>query len=212
VLQRIALAFILSLSVLLLACGGGNDGSDATEEPTATAEPGNPAEMALGQYILATFQKEYVGDCSKAEVARDAGRMCSVHQGERAGQQAFAIGNTFSEGSHWAFVENRGGQWVVTTAVPITQESLAVPGIPWPIRPDDEVVVVVVGGCGTVGGGLNVREGPGLNQAAVDCIAEGTRIRISAGPVDVDNLQWYQIQGRSGWVAGVYLRHPDALE
>ena len=78
------------------------------------------------------------------------------------------------------------------------------PGIPWPLGAGVEVVVKA-GGC------LNVREGPGLSQKAVDCIADGAKIKLAAGPQVVDNIAWWQVEGRSGWVAGDYLRYPDAL-
>lgn len=216
---RRATLLLFSISLLLLplflACGGGGDdgGDNGNGEPEATATPEarNPAEQALGRHIEAVFERQYAGDCSQANVATDAGKMCSVKQGERGTIQAFAIGTTFSEGSHLAFVENRGGQWVVFGVTQLTPAIRAIPGVPWPMRPGDEVVVVAVGRCGTVGEGLNVREGPGLNQSAVDCIGEGTTIRIGAGPVEGDNLQWYQVEGRAGWVTGVYLRFPDAI-
>jgi hypothetical protein len=211
--RPVLLLLTLVIIPALIACGGGDgDGGGEEPEPTPTVQAASPAEQALGRHIEATFQRQYVGDCSKANVATDVGKMCSVKQGERNNAEAFAIGPTFSEGSHFAFVENRGGQWVVFGVTQITPAMLAVPGIPWPMRPGDEVVVVGVGSCGRVGEGLNVREGPGLNQAAVDCVGEGTRIRIGAGPVEGDNLQWYQIEGRAGWVSGVYLRFPDALQ
>ena len=59
---------------------------------------------------------------------------------------------------------------------------------------------------------LNVREGPGLNQKAVDCLPDGARIRIATGPAMGDDIQWWQVQGRSGWVAADFLRYPDAAQ
>ena len=57
---------------------------------------------------------------------------------------------------------------------------------------------------------LNVREGPALNQAAVDCIADGETIVVASGPVDADGHLWWQVDGRAGWVVGDYLRFADA--
>jgi hypothetical protein len=30
--------------------------------------------------------------------------------------------------------------------------------------------------------------------------------------VEADGLQWWQVEGRNGWVAGTYLRYPDAAQ
>jgi hypothetical protein len=46
---------------------------------------------------------------------------------------------------------------------------------------------------------------------AVDCIRDGTRIKLSAGPTEGDRIIWYQVEGRTGWVSADYLRYPDAL-
>jgi hypothetical protein len=212
-LRYLALAVVAVLALLLAAaCGGGNGDGGQEAEPTATPEPQDPVQQAIGRHVELVFQREYIGDCSQADVGTDVGKMCSNRLGERGNLLAFALGNTFSEPTHYAFVEDRGGQWFVIASPPLTRESQAVPGIPWPMRPGDQVVIVGVGSCATIGSGLNVREGPGLNQRAVDCISEGTTIQIGAGPVDGDNMQWFQIQGRAGWITGTYLRFPDAVQ
>jgi hypothetical protein len=57
-----------------------------------------------------------------------------------------------------------------------------------------------------------VREGPSLNQKAVDCIKDGTKVRLVAGPSAADGIQWWQVEGRTGWISGDYLRYPDAAQ
>jgi hypothetical protein len=194
-------------SALLFGCGGDSDNSsEPTPEPTAPLQGSGPAEQALGQYVQNTLNKEYLEDCARADAQRDAGKICSVFRGERGNFRAYAIGATFSEGSQWVIMEQRGNQWVVASTQQITPDNAGVPGIPWPLRPGADVVVAGAAPC------LNVREGPGLNQKAVDCLADGARIRVAAGPTPGDNIQWWQVEGRAGWVAADYLRFPDALQ
>jgi hypothetical protein len=163
---------------------------------------------------------DYAGDCSTvtpggpaqtpgagATVPPTANRLCSVKRGDREGVAGYVLGQPLSEPTRYIFLEQRGGQWQVTYSPLITPDTRTVPGIPWPLKPGAEVVVV-----GTGGECLNVREGPALSQAAVDCIAENTRIRLASGPADSDNRQWWQVDGRSGWVASDYLRYPDAAQ
>jgi len=201
--------------------GGGNNGADGNNPtPAASATPtGNAQEQAIGAYVRTTLNMEYAGDCSTtvpggpaqtpgaaATVPATATRICSVKRGDREGVAGFVLGQPLSEPTRYIFLEQRGGQWQVTYSPLITPDTRAVPGIPWPLRPGAEVVVVGTGQC------LNVREGPALNQAAVDCINDGTRIRLASGPADADNRQWWQVDGRSGWVAADYLRYPDAAQ
>ena len=200
--------FLVALiATLLVACGGGGDDPEPTPAPTETPTgPGTGSpEAALAGWVQTTLAKEFVPDCSTAVVATDAGKVCSMFQAERENMRAYTLGLVASEGSHWAIVQNAGGNWTVVYSQVITPDNAAVPGIPWPLRTGVDVVVA-----GT-GNGLNVRTGPGLNAAAVDRIDDGTVIRLSAGPAPADNLQWWQVEGRSGWVVGEYLRYPDAV-
>jgi len=204
-------AIVFGVSAMLLslviACGGGGDStSEPTPEPTetpVTAGTGSP-EAALAGYVQATFQKEFVPDCRTAAPA-DAGKICALAQGERDNYRAFTIGQVASEPLQWVIMQNAGGVWNVAHSQALTADNRGVPGVPWPLRVGVDVVVA-----GT-GNGLNVRTGPGLNAAAVDRIEDGTVIRLSAGPAPADNLTWWQVEGRSGWVVADYLRYPDAV-
>ncbi len=205
-LQRSLLlpAFLLSFVV---ACGGGGGGEEPIPTPAATETPasggtGSP-EAALATYVQTTLTKEFVPDCTKAVVATDAGKICATAMGERDNLRAYTIGQVSSEPIQWVIMQNSGGQWAVASSLAITADNAAVPGVPWPLRTGVDLIV-----SGT-GNGLNVRTGPGLNAAAVDRIDDGTVIRLSAGPAPADNLQWWQVEGRSGWVVGDYLRYPD---
>jgi hypothetical protein len=203
------LVFVVLSAFILAACGGDGDDPEPTPAPTetpATGGTGSP-EAALAGFVQTTFSKEFVPDCSKAVVATDAGKICASARGERDNMRAYVLGLVASEGSHWAIVQNAGGAWTVASSFMITPDTAAVPGTPWPLRTGVDVVVV-----GTGGQGVNVRTGPGLQAAAVDRIDDGTIIRLSAGPAPADNLQWWQVEGRSGWVVGDYLRFPDAAQ
>jgi hypothetical protein len=193
---------------LVAACGGGGGDPTPTPGPTETPAAGAPGtpEAALGAYVQQTFQKEFVPDCATAVVATDAGKICATFKGDRENMKAYTIGLVASEGSHWVILQNANNNWTVASSSMITPETAGVPGIPWPLRPGVDVVVA-----GT-GNGLNVRTGPGLQAQAVDRIDDGTVIRLSAGPAPADNLTWWQVEGRSGWVVGDYLRYPDAAQ
>ena len=202
------LAVVVSFG--LLACGGG---SSTKEEPTpvASATPSDAAQQALSKQIETSFAAQYGGDCG-AQPAAEHGKFCSVVRGERDGVRAYAVGPVGAEGRAWIFLANQNGQWNVAQVKQITRDSSAVPGIPWPLRTGVDVVVAGAGVCRTVGNGLNVREGPSLQQRAVDCLSDGMRIKLATGPVDGDNLIWWQIEGRAGWVTDTYLRYPDAAQ
>ena len=204
------LVTLVAVIALTCATGSGSDseGPSRTQAtPTATRGPaaGSP-EQALARYVE-TLGKGYVEDCGRADAGRDAGKFCSIFRGEREGKRAYILGLVASEPAQWAILEQQSGEWKVVYAPKITFDTSGVPGIPWPLKTGVEVVVVTKPDpC------LNVREGPSLNQAAVDCINDGTRIKLAAGPVEADDFQWWQVEGRTGWVAADYLRYPDAAQ
>jgi hypothetical protein len=198
---------ILIIVIVAVMCTGGDSGDDAppptaTIEATATVQLGSQQESAIVQHVQVTLAAEYAGTCADADPTADVGKVCSAYRGERQGVHAFVLGATFSEGIEWAFVAMDGGAWRVVEATPITPESAAVPGIPWPLSIGAEVVVIGTGNC------LNVRTEPG--GAAVDCITEGTVIVLAAGPQEANDRDWWQVEGRDGWVAADYLRYSDA--
>ncbi len=214
----------------LLDSGGGDNGSTAQAEASPTAVPtptqpgANPAELAIGEYVRTTLGASYGGDCSVAAVnqqpagiptvAAGAGAtpaptaapqdvLCSQSRGERDDMKAYVLGKPLQEPSYWIFIRQNGGSFTVISAPEITAESAAVPGTPWPLAQGAEVMV-------TGGDCLNVHEGPALAQPAVDCIPDGTTITLATGPVDADGYQWWQVDGRAGWVVSEFLRYPDA--
>lgn len=198
---------VLIVLFVALTCGGGDANDGAQTQPTAalspTAQVAGQAEAALAQFVQMTFSKPYAGDCSITNAATDAGKYCSLKRGEREGMQAFVLGLAFSEGERWAFATQSGGAWQVVASLEITPDSEEVPGIPWPLRIGAEVVITTgTGEC------LNIRTTPGGN--AVDCLSEGTRIKLAAGPQTANDLEWWRVDGRDGWVAAQYLRYADS--
>src|SRR3990172_667404 len=193
------------LLVAGVACFGGGGDNDSrpeeTPEPTAAAGvPGSP-EQALARYVQQTLQKPFVEDCTRADVAVDVNKVCASFRGERDQQRAYVLGLTFSEFTEWVILEKQGGEWKVASTSALNADTAAIPGIPCPLRTGVDVVVAGAPPC------LNVREGPALNQKAVDCISDGTTIKLSAGPLVVDGFQWWQVQGRAGWGARGFLRY-----
>ena len=210
-IPAVALILLVAIiAVVAMVCIGGDDSADDPPEPTPTQEvtptiaAGTAQETALIAHVASTQETEYSGPCSEADATADVGKVCSIYRSEREGVHAFVLGLTFSEGFEWAFVAMQGGSWRVVETTPITPESAAVPGIPWPLSVGAEVVIAGTGNC------LNVRTEPGLGGSAVDCIDEGTVITLSEGPEEADDLTWWRVEGRDGWVASLYLRYPDA--
>jgi hypothetical protein len=197
---------VIIIAIVAVMCTGGSSGSDepeptATTVVTPTVPAGSAQESALAPYVQSTLGSEYAGSCAQAD-ASATGKICSVYRGERDGVHAFVLGMTLSEGDEWVFVQMQSGAWRVVASTPITAESSAVPGIPWPLKVGAEVVVIGTGSC------LNVRTEPGGD--AVDCITEGTAITLAAGPQEAQDREWWRVEGRDGWVAATYLRYPDS--
>ena len=125
-------------------------------------------------------------------------------KGERQGRRAYVVGPSSYESNLWLFLRNDGGQWQVYATQPVNADTANLPGAPWPLEKGAKVVVAGTGSC------LNVRVAAGTNEAAVDCVADGTEVTLAEGPVEADGFQWWRLEDRSGWVAGDYLRYPEA--
>jgi hypothetical protein len=220
--KPLAVALLLTAAasaLLLAACFEKGEPSKpgvtaATPTPSGSPTPatGSP-EDALAAYARQKLQMEYVGDCETAQLPDDQGKLCTSLRGDRGPMKAYIAGPAFNEFTTWLFVEQKdglpagqAGQWQVVGEFPIRPQAADVPGIPWPLTVGAQVVVVSTGQC------LNVRDGPGLAQAAIDCLKDGTTIKLAEGPQEVDDFQWWRIDGRDGWVASDWLRYPDAAQ
>ncbi len=238
----VAAAAVIAVAVFVFkvgrSSGGDGGGSNQTIIPTVAPSPtpvgSTPEEVALGAYVQTNLKATYAGDCSKPAAPSAAGQspiagqtpvagvsgasgapaapnaastLCSTRKGDRQGAEAYVLGPSATNSTEWAFLAQQNGAWQVTQITQITPENSIVPGIPWPLAQGAEVVVVGTGAC------LNVRTEPKVDPGnAVDCIADGTKIKLAAGPTDADGIQWWQVDGRAGWVAGTYLRYEDAAQ
>jgi hypothetical protein len=193
--------------VLLTACFGGGDkgpGIVITTAPVATPTEtvvGSP-EDAIARYVEEKGE-EYAGDCAQVQQDQDAGKTCTAFQGEKENLRAYLAGITFSEFDIWLFVQKSDSQWSVVASQPFHPEAANIPGVPWPLAVGDKVVVVGTGDC------LNVREGPGLEAQAVDCLPDGTEGVLAQGPIEEDGFLWWRLESRTGWVAADWLRVPE---
>jgi len=204
-------------ALLLTACfkdGGTSKPGVTAATPTpggkTTPQPGSP-EAALAAYVGQKFPIEYVGSCETAQLPGDQGKLCTSFRADRGPMKAYLAGTAFVEFTTWIFMQQQAGlptgqagQWQVVGEFPIRPQAADVPGIPWPLTVGAQVVVAGTGQC------LNVRAGPGLGEAAIDCLKDGTTIKLGEGPQVVDDFQWWRIDGRDGWVAADWLRYPDA--
>jgi hypothetical protein len=210
--RKLSIALLLTMvaAPLLLAACFDDDGSEpgvTATTPTASPTPQTGApDQALSVYSLQKHQLEYAGDCQAAQPDRDEGKLCTSFVADRGPVKAYIAGPAFSEYTIWIFAELKTGQWQVVGEFPMNPQAADVPGVPWPLTVGAQVIVVGTGRC------LNVRAGPGLGEAAVDCIQDGSTVKLAEGPQDVDGFQWWRLEDRDGWVAADWLRYPDAAQ
>ncbi|MGE5597239.1 MAG: SH3 domain-containing protein [Hyphomicrobiales bacterium] len=69
------------------------------------------------------------------------------------------------------------------------------------IRVGDPVHVSAQGDC------LNLRKSPGITSAIIDCLADGTKLTVTEGPVEKGGRLWIRVSSPvgEGWVAAQYL-------
>lgn len=206
--RALTITMAVALSLLAVACGGG-DGGDRTPEATPTPElPG--AMDVIAQWVAENRNVDFIGDCADAEQGIDVGKLCATRVGTRGTLEAYHIGPTFSEYTTVAIIETRGedGAEIVRINNRNPNEE-AVPGINWPLQVGDRVVVVGLGenDC------LNVREQPSTDAASLICIGDGSEAIIQEGPVETDAFTWWRIAGEGfdGWSAATWLRLPEAI-
>jgi hypothetical protein len=201
-----ALAIVAASLVTLLcvACFGGDDAPDATSTPSL---PG--PEDAIARWVADNRSVGYIGDCSKANPGEDAGKLCSLQIGERGRRRAFTIGPTFSEPTALAIVEDSPQGWVIYSVENQDPSQQDIPGIDWPIEPGDRVVVIGLGenDC------LSIRDEPSQEAPRTICVSDGTTAIVQEGPVDAEGYTWWRISGDgfAGWAAGDWLRLEEAI-
>lgn len=192
-----------ALTLLAMACGGGDEAADVTPTPEV---PG-PLD-AIAEWVRANRNVDFVGDCASAEAGIDVGKLCVVEAGRRGTRVAYSLGPTFSQPTALAIVDE-GEAGAVVLSVENINPNDAVPGIPWPLQVGDRVIVIGLG----EGDCLRIREQPTQQGAQLTCINDGAEAIIQEGPTDAETFIWWRIAGDgfNGWAAGNWLRLPEAI-
>jgi hypothetical protein len=176
--------------------------TSTTPTPTPAAEEAGPDQL-VAQYVRERLQGTWAGDCDRTNVLTDTGKYCAKFAGERDGVRAYRIGQTFSEPVEWAFVDKLDGEWRIARTEQIQDPNVA-PGVPWPLKIGDKVVVAGTGSC------LNVRAQPAPNAPVWDCLRDGFEVTVMEGPRVVEGRRWWLLDDY-GWGVDAFLRYPDAL-
>lgn len=99
---------------------------------------------------------------------------------------------------------------VLPTSTPTKVEPQTGTALPGP-EGSDIAIGAYVQVTGTGGGGLRLREGPGLDRAVRVLAAEEEIFLVSGGPQQADNYTWWYLEdpfdeSRSGWGVANFLR------
>ncbi len=207
----LAAAAVLAYA-LLSACSTKNDGAtpSGSATPANTQPPGSSTavstapEAALRLYVQRRLSQGFVEDCDDAKRPDDVGKQCARKLGERNGLIAYTLGPTFGDYTRIMILEQQDGAWTIAYQETHDPDEPPVPGVPWPLEVGANVVVA-----GTAPDCLKIRQEPAITGQELGCIDDGTAVRVVAGPVDADDIEWWQLEGQ-GWAAANYLRYPDA--
>jgi hypothetical protein len=202
---RIALIAAACAAMLLTAaCGGGSS------KPAATATPKVVGALdALGDWVRANRNVDFVGECASAKPGVDVGKVCATPVGSRGTRRAYSLGPTFSEGTGIAILDQKAEGWTVLSVKNRDLSVPAVPGIDWPLQVGDQVVVIGLGNPDC----LRVREQPTQQGKQLGCEYDGTKAIVQEGPIEAETFTWWRIAGDgfNGWAAGTWLRLPEAI-
>ena len=93
---------------------GGGTGPPAGGQPTP--------EDAIAEFLY-SYDIEYIGDCTYADLAKDAGRYCSTAFDDRGETIIFLAGPTFSEYDSWLLTQQYSdGSWGVADATDVSYD------------------------------------------------------------------------------------------
>lgn len=198
------LPFLAALTLLGAACSGGTDTPDATPTPE---RPG--PEQVLGDWVAANRNVTFIPNCNDARDGIDLGKLCATLVGERGTRRAFALGPTFSDPTALAILEEKPGGWEILSVTNRDPSQGDIPGIPWPLQPGDRVVVIGLGenDC------LSIRDQPSQTAERLNCMPDGTRAIVQAGPEEAETFTWWRIAGDgfNGWAVDNWMRLEDAI-
>ncbi len=164
--------------------------------PMATPTPGrfdNPDD-ALAAFVRNQLSAEYVGGCPQvvAPGQETPQGICSLELYRSEELVTFIVGPPFSEGiGEVVLTRGDDGFWSVDFVEAPT------PG-QGELRVGIEAVVFGAGDC------LRFRETPGPAGKQVTCQIDGTRARVAEGPVEMEGVVWWRLEGL-GWASAQYL-------
>ena len=200
-------AAVVVAAAIAVACAGADGDGQPTSPPAGTSPPSEtpttPPEEALRRYVQNRLNQGFVADCDEAQRPDDVGKQCARLAGERNGMLAYELGPTFSEYTRILIIKPEGNDWTLVRLEVRDPNLPPVPGIPWPLEVGARVLVA-----GTAPDCLRIRDQPGTAATQVGCLDDGSEVTVVAGPVERDDIEWWQIEGQ-GWGAGAYLRYPE---
>ena len=203
-LLALSTALLGATCAFAIACGADSSGSGAKATATGLASaPATSPEEVLRLYVERRLTVGFVPDCDDAKRPDDIGKQCAKRVAERDGLLAYALGPAFSEYTRLIILRPAGDTWAIEHLEERNPNLPPPPGIPWPIQIGATLIVA-----GTDPDCLRLRDRAGLQGSELGCLDDGTVVEIVSGPVEVDNLEWWQLENY-GWAAGTYLRYPD---
>ena len=200
----VILAAVCVAMLFAAACGGGSSKPAASPTPKVLG----PLD-ALGDWVRANRNVDFVGECASAKPGVDVGKVCGTQIGSRGTRRAYSLGPTFSDGTGIALLEQKAEGWTVLSVKNRDLSAPAVPGIDWPLQVGDQVIVIGLGDPDC----LRVREQPTQQGKQLGCEYDGTKAIVQEGPVEAETFTWWRIAGDgfNGWAAGTWLRLPEAI-
>lgn len=221
----VALAFIAGIAaavivfVIVLKVTGGNDNNNNAPKPTATTSAGTPQTVtpaqtasvtttttpsaaaptatpgtytnpddALAGFVQGQLNTTYLGPCTQ----QTAQGICSTELPGRSDVlAAFFLGPPLSEALGEAVIaKGADGNWTV--------QFLLAPQGGGALSVGIQAVVYGAGDC------LNFHEEPRVAGKTLSCQADGAKARIISGPVQADDITWWQLDGL-GWGSAEFL-------
>lgn len=162
---------------------------------TPTPPSARTPDDALAAFIRERFDATYLGPCPESPGNEVPQGLCSVELYRSDSLVTFLIGQPFSEGVGEAIITpNADGAWSVVF--------VPAPEVGGPeIAVGPEAMVFGAGDC------LRFRAEPSTTAEVVTCQLDGTRARVTDGPVEAGGQTWWELEGL-GWASAQYLVRP----
>ena len=159
-------------------------------EPTPTRGPALELRAALEDLVRDELDAQYIGSCP-TQPAEGLEGICGLQLYVSEDLATYLLGPPFSEGIGEAVLLHDETGWTGTFHR-YQSGDLAVGA---------NIVVIGAGDC------LNFRAQPNAGGERLTCQLDGTRGVIVDGPVQADDITWWQVDGY-GWATAEYLRLP----